>query len=701
MIACGAAACDCVGIITSPGLKPNGTAVADDTPLCPHHVTAGTPTAMWTPAGPPGAAVRSLLPLGNGVLLVGTGLGQARGVMTTRAAGIFRSTDNGATVTKVLTLPAGSVESMVEAQGAIYAGATEDGPPSMLPDGGMPATAGTLFASTDNGVSFQDASQGLAAGSVVLWLSVASGTPARVYALVSDTTDVTTLYRKDGTADWALQDGMGIDPTEGGPLTGIAAHPSQRDRVFAVDGAHVYKSENGGQLFTVVADKPFGPPSGLADTGAMTMTATSLIITTTTNGVFVSTDEGVTLTEKLAGPLGTYPSVLAALQTPSGVLVGTDGSGLMAPDLKTPVAKCLLDSVVVSIARAPDAPTVWVGTNGGLQLSTDDAANFTTAGLGLDELLGRFTVATIGTEPTVFLMSSAGLYRFSVASGQWQRQGDWAKTIGFSDVAVSADGTFAFVSVDETYFPGRYGVSGSVWFWDLVAHKVSQLSGIQANVGAVAADPRQAGRAFAYQRAGDDDAMTAITGVLVRSQNAAGFSASMITTDSISASSDFRFSPLAVATDGTIYAGGKLADGSPVLLRSDDSGATKMQVWNTPGWIAYGVYVEPETGNVLLTGQLGTVGIRRSTDKGMTFAEYDDGLTGFGLFVYSLAFAPGGALLVGTEAGPQLATDGKTFTPLTDGFAVPPAVWSIAVLPGTPAIALASTSQGMYWRTLP
>jgi hypothetical protein len=104
---------------------------------------------------------------------------------------------------------------------------------------------------------------------------------------------------------------------------------------------------------------------------------------------------------------------------------------------------------------------------------------------------------------------------------------------------------------------------------------------------------------------------------------------------------------------------------------------------------------------VLLTGQEGTVGIRRSTDKGVTFTEYDDGLTDFGLFVYSLAFAPGGALLAGTEAGPQLAADGKTFAPLTQGFDVVPAVWSVAVLPGSPAIALASTSQGIYWRTLP
>ncbi len=215
----------------------------------------------------------------------------------------------------------------------------------------------------------------------------------------------------------------------------------------------------------------------------------------------------------------------------------------------------------------------------------------------------------------------------------------------------------------------------------------------------MAADPRKLGAAFAYQRASDTH-VTSLTGVMVRASPEMRFAPSPLSSTSLATSTSFRFSPLAVASDGTVYAGARLASGAPVLLRSDDSGATSTQVWSGAGWIAYGVYVGP-SGDVFLTGSQGNIGIRRSTDKGMTFAAHDTALMGFAQFVYALGFGPGGALLAGTEDGVHLAADGMTFSALNVGLERVP-VWSGAVLPASPKpIVVAGTAQGVYWRTLP
>ncbi len=690
------AAAGCTGFIDEPvpNLVPIGIAEIDDTPKCRHEVSASAPTDAWTKAGPQGASVHALLPLGQGTLLVGTGLARSSGVMASRSAAIYRSTDLGRTVTRVLDLRGATVTSLVDAGGRVLAGASGDG------------TNGGVWESTDRGATFTPASTGLHMGARVIWLTVAAGAPARVYALVQGTmmapqAAATTLYRRDGTGDWQLLAGMGLNDNPGGPLGGIAADLTNRDRLYAVDGARLYRSDDGGATFTVLATNFYGPPSGLGNPRRLVAAPGRLLIATGEVGVLATEDQGATFTELLGLALADLPATTSIAPTSDGLLIGTQGNGLVRAGSATPVGDCLLDRVVVTVAVAPDEPAVWAGTNGGLQLSTDGAKTFETVGQGLNELLGRFVVAEVEGVPTAFLSSSAGLYLYSTASGRWQRQGDWAKTIGFSDVSIAPGGELGFLSVDEELFPGRYGVKGSVWQWRLKEHKVSQLPGIEDNVGAVAADPKKLGAAFAYQRATDGN-LRGMTGVMVRSSGEVGFAPSPLTSTSLSTSTSFRFAPLAVSADGTVYAGARLASGAPVLLRSDDSGATSTQVWSGMGWVAYGVYAAPGmNGAVYLTGSQGNVGIRRSTDRGATFAQFDDGLMGFGKFVYALGFGPNGALLAGTEDGVHLAADGAHFTALNTGLERVP-VWSVAVLPASPKpVALVGTAQGVYWRTLP
>ncbi|MBL8957024.1 MAG: hypothetical protein JNK82_39995 [Myxococcaceae bacterium] len=685
-------AAGCTGLIDepAPALVPVGVGEIDDTPRCRHEVMASAPTDTWTKAGPPGASVHALLPLGQGTLLVGTGLARSSGVMASRSAAIYRSTDSGRTVTRVLDLRGATVTSLVEAGTRVLAGTVGDG------------AGNAVYESTDRGLTFTPASTGLHTGARVVWLSVAPGTPARVYALVQGTAmapqgAATTLYRRDGTGDWQLLAAAGLDPDPGGPLGAITADLVNRDRLYAVDGARLYRSDDAGATFTALATRFYGPPSGLANPRRLLATPSGLLIATVEVGVLSTADEGATFSELIGRPIADLPAINALATSTDGVLIGTRGEGLLRSGSTAPIGDCLLDRVVVTVAS--EGTNVWAGTNGGLQLSTDGARTFETVGRGLDEVVGRFTVAEVEGVPTAFFTSSAGLYLYTAASGRWQRQGDWAQTIGFSDVSVARGGELAFLSVDEELYPGRYGVKGSVWQWRLKEHKVSQLPGIEDNVGAVAADPTRLGAAFAYQRAGDTN-VTNMTGVLVRASGAMGFERSPLSSSSLSTSSSFRFAPLAVAADGTVYAGARLATGTPVLLKSSDKGATSAQVWAGSGWVVYGVYVGPD-GAVYLTGSQGNVGIRKSVDQGATFAAHDDGLSSFGKLVYALGFGPNGALLAGTEDGVHLAANGTTFTALNTGLERVP-VWSVTVLPAAPRpIVLAGTAQGVYWRTLP
>jgi hypothetical protein len=309
-------------------------------------------------------------------------------------------------------------------------------------------------------------------------------------------------------------------------------------------------------------------------------------------------------------------------------------------------------------------------------------------------------VASLDGQPTLFLLSSAGLFYYQASSAKWQRQGDWAETVAFSSIAMNADGTEGLLGVDEELFPGRYGVSGGAWRWHRSAHTVERAPEVLANVGALSMDPSHAGRSYLYQRGGPGQPQQARTGVHVENVADAGFAVTSMVSEPLDGTTTFRFSPLAVAPDGTVYSGMRLADASPALFRSDDQGVTKTQVWNLPGWMAYGVYVD-SAGAVYVTGRLGDVGIRKSVDRGATFVTADDGLTGFDKFVYALAFDSQGGIVVGTENGVHRAASGATFAPLNDGFSVTPVVWSVAVLPGSPQVLVAGSSSGVFWRTLP
>ncbi len=695
-LAC-ALALGCTGIAYDPAttLIPDGTHEVSDVPLCPFEAPAPAPGPTWTRAGPPGASVQALLALGQGTVLVGTGSARSTGLLSTQLGGLFRSTDGGKTVTRAQSLAATRVNQLVAAaDGTVYAavgslsGSADDG----------------VWTSSDRGATWTRLNAGLHAGARVVRLAVAAGTPTRLYALVSGTATnplsvAVTLYRKDGAADWVATALTGVNIVPGGPLGAIAADPAQRDRLYAIDGARLYVSADAGETFSTVAQGWLGAPRRL-----WVPAAGRLLLGTASDGLFESTDDGVTWVSRLVAVNGEQPGVLDAAPSGVALFVATEGGGLQRVEggQARVVGKCVLDAVVLSVAAAPDdATAVWVGTNGGLAVSDNAGESFLPAGAGLDEVLGRFRVAPFDDGPTLFLLSSAGLFYYSTTSQKWQRQGDWASTVAFSDVAMAPDGKNGLLAVDETLFPGRYGIPGGLWRWKRAERTVAQLPELEADVGAAAFDPSQPARAFAYQRGAVSLPQRARTGVYARPSLDAPFAQTAVLGEHLEGTVTFRFSPLAVAPDGTVYAGVRLPDASPALVRSDDAGAARTQVWNQPGWVAYGVYVDA-AGAVYVTGSMGNVAVRKSTDRGATFTQFDDGLTGFGKFVYTLAFDGAGGIVVGTEDGVHHAADGARFAAINDGLAPRTAVWSVAVLPATPRpIVVAATNRGLYWRTLP
>ncbi|MEW5742655.1 MAG: sialidase family protein [Myxococcota bacterium] len=701
-VACAAlvfASCDCTGIASDPVpvLTPEGVHVVSDTPLCPFETPAGAPTSTWSRTGPPGASVQALLSLGQGTLLVGTGAARSSGLFRTAVGGLYRSTDSGRTVTRVQELDGAQVHALVS---------TSDGDAWAAVGSLSGAMVDGVWRSTDRGASFTKESSGLHPDARVVGLSAAAGSPTRLYALVRGTamaplSAATSLYRKDGTADWALVPAMGLDPVPGGPLGAIAADPVQRDRLYAIDGARLYVSDDAGATFTPIAMGWLGNPRSLT-----VPSPGRLLLGTAADGLYESTDDGVTWTQRLAPVQGELAGVHDVDLDPQGrVFVATEGTGLQRLDGATAaqVGKCLLDSVVLTVAAAKDdAQRVWAGTNGGLYVSDNGGDSFLPAGQGLDELLARVVVAPLDGQPTAFLLSAGGLFYYSAASATWQRQGDWAETVAFSHVAMNADGSDGFLSVDEALFPGRYGVSGGLWRWRRAQHTVERAPEVIANIAAVALDASRAGRSFAYQRGGPGQPQQARTGVLAEAAPDAGFVTTSMVAEHLEGTSTFRFSPLAVAPDGALYSGMRLPDASPALFRSDDQGATYSQVWSQPGWVAYGVYVD-SAGAVYVTGWLQDIGIRKSVDRGATFSPADRGLTGFGKFVYTLAFDGEGGSVVGTEGGAfRAATATSDYSDFNEGFSTPLVVWSIAVLPDAPRpVVVAGTSRGVFWRTLP
>lgn len=672
---------------------------------CPLAAPAAAPTEAWTRTGPSGAPITALASAGGEVVLVGTGFVQGGALFYSRDAALFRSADRGETFARVRSFTDTQVNHLLWVPGTQRVFAA------------VGANVGSsdvgAWLSDDLGASFAPANDGLFPGARLLRFALAAGSPTRVWALVQGTaanpaSSAVTLYRKDGDAPWAPAAAQGVSAVPGGPLTGLAADPALRDRLWVVDGARLYRSDDGGAQFSVVAEGAalFGPTGLSSPSGLFVdpLDGAHLVIATRDEALLESSDGAATFTQRLPADAPAGLGVSDVLFTPQGLLVATSGAGIqrVTADGWVREGGCLLDGVVLALAALPQSEVVLAGTWGGLSRSLDGARSFAPAGAGLESVLARVHVTQQGAQATAWLASSAGVFRYDAAGAQWERVGDWGGALAVADVAFAPDGARAYLAIDEQLFPGRYGVDDGVLEWDLSAQAVARPAlpaGALGGVGAVVADPLRPGVAYAYVR-GDADAAPAAPAAVLRGGAGGAWSPSGLSGEALTDTAQFRFSPLAAAPDGALYAGVRLASGAPALMRSDDGAQSWTQAWTLTGWVPHAVGVGQD-GAVYLAGAYGGVGVRRSTDRGQTFSAWDEGIPPLAKIVYALGFAPDGAVLAGTQAGVYLRSPGGTFTELS-GFPRQVSVWSVAVLPASPRpIAIAATDRGVFWRLLP
>lgn len=691
--------CQCNGMVSVPGCDagacdarcsgascPSDGGHPGDNQACADSVQSAMPAgATWQPTGPSGGKVTALLAV-PGAVLAGTGYTRAFGLISGRGGAIYRSTDEGKTFAPALRLPGSTVSALVAVSGSntVYAAVSSSSGASM--DG--------VYVSTDLGQTFMPASQGLFAGARVTALAVAAGTPERVYALVLGTpaapqSAATSLFVREGGADWAQLAAAGLQPNVGGPALALTADAADRDRVYLADGAIFYASTDAGAGFAPVAQMTdiFGGQSFANVTllRADPSDAQHLLLGTTDDGLRETHDQGHTWAR------ASSPSFIYDAQFSAGALwVGTSDTGLLTGADSASLARtgdCLVDPSVTAVAALPGSSAVVAGTTGGLYHSSDGAKTFSPS-RGLDELVGR----VIASGDSLWLASPVGVYRSKDSGDHWARVGAGIGTICIADVQLDPfDSDVAWVATDQDLYETE-SPPGSLLRLQLSDGGFRRAGiGLAANVAAVRPDPNVPGRIWAYQRAATGDAVGSVaTGVARSDDDGVSFVSVGPASTSLALKSTFRFSPLAVRSDSVVFAG--IADAGAQVW-AGDAGASAT-IFASATAIPYGVQLGP-TGDVYLVGRNGP-GILHSTDA-IAFTEEDDGLDGGAGQVFQLAFFDGGTFAA-TQAGVWLSTGGA-YSEL-GGFSQEPVVWSVAVAPAGDVVVV-TTNVGVYRLRVP
>lgn len=670
------------GQAADAGVQPAGK--------CPYSFSRSSSpaAASWERTGPPGGNVVSLLALGGGTVLAGTAASGGAG-LSGEAAGLYRSTDSGASFSRAAPLKNTTVHGLVAVPGTGRVWASVGSASGSGDDG--------AWLSADRGASFAKTSGGLHAQARPRSLAAAPGAPERVWLMVEGSpaqplSARATLYRSDGGGAWTATAMTGVS-SSGGPALALAADATDRQRVYLANNLSFFASADGGETFTETAfDRPYSVRGLHADP----KNAQHLVVTTHDEGLLESRDRGASWTF-----VAFAHGVRAVAFDGARTFAATDGGGLR---LSTggafqPVGECLVDPVVPSVAVAPDdANLVLAGTSGGGVYRSADQGQHFTASRGIEELLARVSVTGPASAPAVWLLSAAGLFRSRDLGNTWERLAAEAGTLCFSGVAAGPAGAGALLATQEDLFPG--GGAGKGVLRLSAADEVSPSSGLTGrNASAIAFDPTRPQRAFAYQCRGSSEDSAVPSGVFVSDDGGATFSAS----DLSAGMCGFDVSALAVAAGGAVYAGVLPGPAGPTnyreLWRSDDGGATFAKTWTgSDGFEARGVYVDA-SGNVLLTGRFGgSGGLKRSTDRGATFAEHGSGIGS--PLVNGLAFAPGVGLVLATEGGVFWAADGASFSGLNAGLTAL-STQGVAVAPAATAVVFAATADGVWRRTLP
>ncbi len=709
----------CMGLgMVSGDLSCTATCTFDITACqgCPPYTTTA-PTSIsntWEVAGPPGGNITALLALGNDTVLAGTGFtrGMSGGAPAGYGSAIYRSTDGGVSFSERQRFVDSTVRVLVRVgtSDRIYAGV---GSLSGSDDDGV-------WMSDDGGVSWTNVSTGLHSGARVRGVVVAAGTPERVYAMVegtaaSPTNAIPSLYRRDNGGAWAVMSITGVTQVTGGPALAMAAHISNRDRLYLANGDRFFVSNNAGATFSSTAFGTTAFPSGglrwVYKLYADPEDAQHLVLTTYDDEMFESTNGGSAWAATDVSVGGQNDVTFGQGST----YVATRGHGLEVSSAGTfsRQGSCMAEPVPTAVSIAPDnVDQIFVGFNGqGVLHSVDGGQVFTPQSSGITDLAARLTITGPSTTPIAWVVSGAGLFRSADKGDTWRRYGDKEDTLAYSAVAQDPNDADHIVAATNGEWYDGAGYSKGIFNINIATGITTPASGLtKSSVGviALAFDPSTEDQVFAYQQASIwDDPLLVPSGLFLSADGGTTFSATSMLGQSLVSRSLFGRSPLQVTSAGTIYMGALIdtTTGNVEVWRSTNSATTKTSVWSgTRNRPNAGVYIS--SGGDIYLGGPSPVGVSRSTDGGAIYSDFSTGLTEFAAMVRDMAFTPSGGILVGTVDGVYYAANGTDFVELNQGFDRFDAsgrleVHTVSIIPGTPNVAIVGTQQGVYRRQLP
>jgi photosystem II stability/assembly factor-like uncharacterized protein len=404
-------------------------------------------TALWDTLGPPGGDITSVAasPNASGVVLAGTApQGQFGGTL-------HRSTDAGASWTDVADLAATSVYGLAFASDGTAYAATQD----------------SLWKSTDDGASWTQLALDLGLNDSVDGVSIDPNDDSTVWACVGAATGqqtMTVLRSIDAGASW--EDRTPPDHNMQQNCGSIAIDPADSNTVVAgfrgdFGGGEVWVSADAGATWTDRSDGLSGQPifstvfagPRLLAGGGMTFGSQYL-------GLFASDDLGVTWTalHDDSWSLLVVNAVAVDPANPQNILAATGGAGLnRSSDGGATWQLVVQGSAGLSVTAASFAPTdsstVFIGaTSLGVFKSSDAAATFAQASNGISEL-ALYSIAASPLDPDAIAaafqgQNNGGVFASTDHGATWTLQA--LPPTRYSKVGFAPDGTLYAISSGPT-----------------------------------------------------------------------------------------------------------------------------------------------------------------------------------------------------------------------------------------------------------
>ena len=617
--------------------------------------------SSWTALGPFGGTVTSLAVDPDDARVV---------YATTGMEGVFKSTDAGATWTKLLRVfTSGNVA--VAPGGVVY----------------VSTNPGKVKKSTDGGAHWTLASQGLP-DSIVTALAVDPAQPSRVFAALPKD----GLWRStDGGASWQPAN-RGLPSGMARLVRRIAIARQPAGTIYLGTDEGLWKSRDGGLSWRRASR---GLRQGSIQSLAVSPTDPwTLYANHLTAGLFRSRDGGETWTKTGRQP-SDFCSVAALAvspQSPRLVFAGTVGRGIFRStdggERWTAVGPASA-RFVRALAVAPSAPLyVYSGVEtlgtidpGGVLASADGGLTWTRANRGLAALGAAVFAASPGAPGTLWTATPYGLFRSRNGGASWRR----------SPLTNLARGSLEDIALPPLAPSTAYVVTGLFGLWRTTDGGATwtEVYGLNSGVDGPTLQ-------CLWAHPVDPDGLWGKSlGTLFQSTDGgATWKQYPELAAVLSTIADLAFAP---SSPATVYVGG-VRTACPMsyatLFRSDDGGATWTRAdagLDAPGM--KGIAVDPvDPRRVYVAAR----GVWVSEDGGATWTRAGEEMKE--QFVAAIAASPiAGVVWAATEEGRifRSGNGGETWEERTEGF--PGAfVRKLAFDPFDPRKLYAATSGGLY-----